>query len=1195
MFKEFFFFELKSWLKSPMVYLFLFLNFAMVLGACLSENIMVGKDMGNVNINSPFALMSYAAIISLISIVMTTTFVNQSALKDFTSNFHSILFATPIKKTSYLLGRFTSSVLVSCVPLLGVLLAVFVASFLCEDASMVGPNFIGAYVDSFFTFLLPNTILIATIIFAVAVKFKSTTISFIGAIFLLLGYLMASSFLGNIHLGEAALLMDPFGVSSISEITKYWTLSEKNNQWLSLNGPMLLNRLIWFSVAVVIFLWSYYGFSFSLKSSKKSKSKEVKSPNIGSQFKVLDKLPLATQLHDAKAQMAQLWAQFRSDFYGVIKSPSFIVILLFSFVNLMGGIIGADSRHGSGNFPVTYYILQGVTGSLHLFIYVIIAYYTGSLVWRERQAKFNEIVDASPFPAWVPMVSKYLSMFSIVFLILLLAMVFGMGVQAMKGYFNFEPLLYMKQLFLIDLSYFAILIAVSLFIHVLVNNMYVGIFLFTLFLVANSFLWSGLEIESNLLKVAGTPSFTYSDFHQFSLGAAGLKWYNFYWLLFAGVVFILSILFSVRGKALKIRDRLSIAKDRFNTQMSYSFFGFFSLWLLVGGYLYYNANILNHHVTGAEETARSISYEQKYKKYESIAQPRIIALDHEIELFPNLRKMKNKTTMILKNKHDHAIDSVHFSTAHLFETKIDLPASQLVYGDEVCNYFIYTLDKKLLPGDSLQLVVYTAYEAKGIENEVSMKWINENGSFVHANSFMPVIGYDASNENEEPSTRRKFGLEPLERTSKLDHKCSASCSNSYISSDSDWINLSATISTCSDQLAIAPGSLVKEWTEGGRNYYRYELDQPVLNFYSFLSARYEVQREQWNGVDLEVYYHKGHEYNVDKMMRSMRESLTYFSENFSPYPHKEARIIEFPRFASFAQAFPGTMPYSESMGFIANLKDEDDMDVVFQTVAHEMAHQWWAHQVIGSNMQGATMLSETFAQYSSMMVLEKEYGKKQSQKFLKYQLENYLSYRGGESIAELPLMKVENQDYIHYNKGTVVMNAVREYLGEDSLNLAMQRFIERTAYQEPPYTNSNVFMEELEKMVPDTFQSLIDNMFKDIILYDNKVNSGEYRKLDNGNYELSLDISVGKLKADKKGKEENLEIDDYIYVGVYGPDYDEHGMNETLYYELHKFDSNNKTMIIILEEEPQTAGIDPGSLLIDRVRDDNVVELVTLD
>ena len=164
-----------------------------------------------------------------------------------------------------------------------------------------------------------------------------------------------------------------------------------------------------------------------------------------------------------------------------------------------------------------------------------------------------------------------------------------------------------------------------------------------------------------------------------------------------------------------------------------------------------------------------------------------------------------------------------------------------------------------------------------------------------------------------------------------------------------------------------------------------------LLFVSFRAL--QVDRDQWNGIKLEVYSHPEHQWNVPRMMQSMRKTLEYASANFGPYYHKQARIIEFPRVASFAQAFPGTMPYSESIGFVADLRDPDKIDHVFYVVAHEIAHQWWAHQVIGARMQGATFLSETLAQYTALMVMEKEYGRDQMRRFLEYEVDRYLRSR----------------------------------------------------------------------------------------------------------------------------------------------------------------------------------------------------------
>jgi aminopeptidase N len=132
---------------------------------------------------------------------------------------------------------------------------------------------------------------------------------------------------------------------------------------------------------------------------------------------------------------------------------------------------------------------------------------------------------------------------------------------------------------------------------------------------------------------------------------------------------------------------------------------------------------------------------------------------------------------------------------------------------------------------------------------------------------------------------------------------------------------------------------------------------------------------------------------------------------------------------SFAQAFAGTMPYSKSIGFNANTNDPEKIDFTSYVVAHEMAHQYWAHQVVGADQQGGTLTSETLAQYSALMVMRKLYGPDQIRRFLEYELDNYLSGRKGEATEELPLVRVENQGYIHYRKGAVIMYLLQEQLG----------------------------------------------------------------------------------------------------------------------------------------------------------------------
>src|SRR5690606_30351208 len=189
------------------------------------------------------------------------------------------------------------------------------------------------------------------------------------------------------------------------------------------------------------------------------------------------------------------------------------------------------------------------------------------------------------------------------------------------------------------------------------------------------------------------------------------------------------------------------------------------------------------------------------------------------------------------------------------------------------------------------------------------------------------------------------------------------------------------------------------------------------------------------------------------------------------------------------------MPFSEAIGFIADV-DEDNPDAVdypFSVVSHEMAHQWWAHQVIGANVKGATLLSESLSEYSSLKVWDKEYGKFQMRKLLKEALDSYLKGRTREWTEENPLMYIENQQYIHYNKGSLVMYTMSDYMSERPFNNFLKEFISQKKFQEAPYTNSVEFVDLLKEHTPDSLQYLITDMFETITLYDNKVDDVEVK------------------------------------------------------------------------------------------------------
>ncbi len=265
--------------------------------------------------------------------------------------------------------------------------------------------------------------------------------------------------------------------------------------------------------------------------------------------------------------------------------------------------------------------------------------------------------------------------------------------------------------------------------------------------------------------------------------------------------------------------------------------------------------------------------------------------------------------------------------------------------------------------------------------------------------------------------------------------------------DSDWISFKATVSTAPDQIAIAPGYLTREWTENGRRYFSYDMgDTKIANFYTFVSARYIVKREMWKGVNIEVYYDPQHPYNVDRMIQSVKTGLDYFTANFGPYQFRQFRVLEFPRYQSFAQSFSNTVPFSESIGFIFHPTKEDDLDYPLYVTAHELAHQWWGHQVVGAWAQGSNILGETLAEYSALMVVEHTLGPSGVRTYLKHDLDIYLSGRRSEVRGEQTLARVTRQPYVWYNKGSLVMYALKDYIGEERLNATLRAYLEKVRF-----------------------------------------------------------------------------------------------------------------------------------------------------
>lgn len=1204
-------FEIRYWFRKPLFYIYcgimFFLSmFIMATASGIFESLTATINSVTI-VNSAIAINGLLNEMNVILFFLLPSIIGGTIYKDFENEMHSVMFSYPFKKWEYLSAKFLSGLIITILVMLFAAFGIMIGSVLPgTNPELLGPFVLMNYVQSFIYYLIPNLIFYGAIVFAVVTFTRSVSVGFLTVLGLIIIQAFANTLTQDSDNKILAALLDPFGAQANSYYTEYWTIYDRNENPLPFGEIILYNRLIWTGIGLAIFGFVYRTFHFnqepiSIKLFGRKEGKAVTKKNFGSIMAI--KLPSVTPVYSFIEHLKSAWIISNIDFKFVVKSWAFIIISILGFLLSLVTITVSAEIYGTDTLPVTWQMLEFPGLFFGLFINLLTFLYAGILIHRSRTDNIDQLVHVTPTPNWAILLSKFFALLKMQIALLFGIMILGMGIQIYNGYFNFEVGLYLFELLAIKLPHVLIWGLFAIFIHSFFKNFYIGFFLLLIFSIGINFLGE-LGVEQMIFRFNNAPGTPYSDMNGYGAFLSPYYIYKLYWLFLAMAMYVLSIAMFRRGVPDSVKERMRAANKEFNPILKASFSVFLIAFLAMGSWIWYTNNVLNENLSSKELEKRLADWEKNYGKFEGIPQPRIVDVSIDLDLFPETRDFEATGTYKLVNKTAFMIDSIHVDHGSYISAFTFDKDYTLVLEDDSMNYDIFQLSNPLMPGDSVMFSFSIKNKANGIFRNNSP--IRENGTFIN-NSIFPRIGYNPQGELRGEESRKKYDLPPKERMASPTD--TAALQNSYISYDADWIDFETTISTSPNQIAIAPGYLQKEWEENGRRYFHYKMDVEMLNFYSFISAEFEVAKDTWNDVAIEIYYHKDHDYNIDRMIKGIKRGLDYYTDQFSPYQHKQVRVIEFPRTGGgFAQSFANTIPYSEAVGFIAKVDDEkeDGVDYPFSITAHEVAHQWWAHQVIGANVQGATVMSESMSEYSSLKVLEKEYGADKMRIFLKDALDSYLIGRATESTKEKPLIYNENQPYIHYNKGSLVLYALSDYIGEQNMNEALSKYIDAVAFQNPPYTTSLEFLSFLDDATPDSLKYLLTDMFETITLYDNSVDEAEFIENENNTFTVNLDFFSSKYRNSEKGKRiftnaagdsltlevegrrrpiQSLPLEDWIDVGVFG--IDEEGKEKVLYLKKHKISSIKNSVTITVDEKPTSVGVDPYNKLIDINSNDN--------
>ena len=1191
-------FEFGYQLRNPVLWVSFTLFFLLTFGAVTVDEIQIGGT-GNTNINSPFAINQTMMVMGIFALFAVTAFVANSVTRDDETGYGPILRATRLGKGAYLYGRFAGAWLAAAVGYLSVPLAILIGSFMpWLDQEKLGPLVLSHYAFAYFIIALPMLFVFGAMLFTFATATRSMMGAYLGLIGILVAWVTAGILLDKPELEDIAGLFDPTGVNALFRQTEYWTAADRNTRLPELVGTFLQNRAIWLGVALACLAVSYLIYHPGGKGVKADKDaklgKAVEAPIVAT-------APVITPVLTGQVRLAQLWARTTFDVKAVMLSPAFFVLLVLGLFNAMGALLYADEVRGTAIEPVTRLMVVALQGSFSIIPIIIAGFYAGDLVWRDRERRMAEIIDSTPVSDWAFVFPKVLAIFLVLLATNIVGMLAAMGVQLFKGYADLEPMGYLLW-WIVPGTISALQLAIlAVFFQALSPNKYVGWGCLLVYLVASITLAS-MGFQHNLYNFGGSPGTPLSAFNGMAHFWIGRTWFDLYWGAFCVVLVILSYGLWRRGAETRLMPRINRFPRRMMGATGLALASAVIAFASLGGWIFYNTNVLNiyqSNVAGEENLANA---EKALAQYEEMPGPTITDVKLTVNLRPKDRQADVTGSYVIENQTGAPLTRMIAALpdkATVERASLSIPGVVVEKAWPNYNVTLYRFEKPMAPGEKRTVTFETTYGRKGFTNGSGQNRLIANGTFLDNFELTPSFGISRGNWLTDRSKRRKYGLDPDRRPYKLeDPKGDA---HHYLRPDSHWVNADITVSTDDDQIPIAPGYQVSETKKDGRITRRFVTEAPIHHFFSIQSARYGVKRSQvlvaGKPVSVELYHHPKHVANLERMEKAAHRSLTLFSERFSPYQFRQFRVLEFPGYDTFAQAFANTVPFSEDIGWLQANRDPKKIDLVTFVTAHEIAHQWFAHQFIGGDKQGSTMLSESFSQYGALLVMEDILGPEQVRQFLKNELDSYLGARGSEVVEELPLNRVENQGYIHYNKGALVMYFLRNEVGEEPVNAAIRKLIAQFAFKPAPYPTSTQFIAYLRAEVgPDPVkQQLITDLFEKITLYDAKTTSATKVKLPDGRWQVTLTVEAKKLYADGEGKETEAPMTEAWEVGVFSKKPEDEGFTKVnvLAFERRPLRSGRQQVVLTLPAgtEPAFAGVDPYVKRIDRNSDDNLIAI----
>lgn len=983
--------------------------------------------------NAPAIIYRNYAGLGMLMVIIIVITTGGVLYKDIQHKTADWLYSFPIREKKFFTARYISAFLYLFIVSTGL----FVGTMLMPYSGIGAENRFGAMpyaqtLHAILIFFIPNVLVYVSLIFCALVYTKKMAVGYLTSFLLVMIFIVMQVSYEDGGGNWVHFLTDPSGYVAVQNHLEHITTTEKNTSFVPLTGYILWNRIIWGSIALILFILAYRKFSFkhfiTAGKSDKSKNKlDTKTPlNLNPKAETLN----VTQKYTTKEYTNKLFRLAKIEFLNIVRPNSFkIIVGMISLMILLQNLM----------FNANYYIGKEVALTSNMtyfrlpwgvFIVILLMIWAGELFFKEKTVDIWQITDALPVPVWVTQTAKLIANFGLALMLCISFLAICLLSQLILGGIQIADFgQYFTDIFGFRWGFgnFILFICLTFFIGGITGNrlithiLSVGYFIFTIISFD-----MGLQ-EQARFGYAMTPGVTdFSELSGYGILDSSAHWFNFMWIFLAAALALIGIWLWNRGVARSFKSKLIS-----NQLNGLSKILVFALIVVFFGFQYYlNKKVYatENFETVAKKDALKADYEKKYSYLAEKNHPKYQKINLKVDYFPKKRTLNYEITGKLYCKKN--LDTLYLNFPKFItiqEIRIENQKTEPVFSDTVHYLYKYLIPKS----DSLlNISIQAQKQYTGLSQDDLQQDITQNGSFAHVKDFLPTIGYDAERELTENRRREDNGLEKLQsRMDDINDK--KAIQEDYLSPDAEKVSGQITISVPKEQTPISAGKFVEknENENENRTSYTYKVENPSSFNWCVGAAKYKTfENNTFAGINYQIIANPKHPFNIALYKDAIEKSITFYNQLIPEFSPDELRLVEISHWhEDDFYNFPNVIAISEKQGWVADTSKIKEKAYIYQTVASQLFKQYLQQKITLANVQGAEMLSAALPEAFGLLLVENKFQDKGLMEIVQKKKDIYGKLRNNEPNTEPTLLLADGTDYLEANRGAIVLyKAIKE-------------------------------------------------------------------------------------------------------------------------------------------------------------------------